>query len=59
VPLAAVDVGPGQAGPLGLLVVVLLALATVMLLRSMLRHLRRVPPRFDPPQDGEGRDDSR
>jgi hypothetical protein len=37
-----------QAGPLGLLVVVLLAIATVVLIRSMTRHLRRVPVSFDP-----------
>jgi hypothetical protein len=37
-----------QAGPLGLLVVILLAIATFVLIRSMSRHLRRVPQSFDP-----------
>lgn len=49
VPLA-VEVGPGQSGPLGLLVVVLLCLACVVLFRSMIRQLKRVPRRFDAPQ---------
>jgi hypothetical protein len=39
----------GKAGPLGLLVILLLALATFVLIRSMNRHLRKVPPTFDPP----------
>lgn len=37
----------GQAGPLGLLVIVLLAVATGLLIRSMSRHLRRIPPTFE------------
>jgi hypothetical protein len=39
-----------QAGPLGLLVVILLAIATFLLVRSMSRHLRKVPESFDPGQ---------
>jgi hypothetical protein len=42
---------PAQAGPLGLFVILLLGLATYFLIRSMNRHLRRVPPTFDPPAE--------
>jgi hypothetical protein len=38
-----------KAGPLGLLVILLLGVATYFLIRSMNRHLRKVPPSFDPP----------
>ena len=38
----------GKAGPLGLLLIVLLLIAVVLLGRSMGRHLKRVPPSFDP-----------
>ena len=57
-PLAAPEAVPGQAGALTLLVVALLVLASVVLFRSMLRHLRRVPRRFDPPEGGAPRDRS-
>ncbi len=36
----------GLAGPMGLLIIVLLAIATALLIRSMNRHLRRIPERF-------------
>ncbi|MGY1601049.1 hypothetical protein [Geodermatophilus sp. SYSU D00815] len=38
----------GKAGPLGLLLIVLLLIAVVLLVKSMSRHLKRVPPSFDP-----------
>jgi hypothetical protein len=38
----------GKAGPLGLLLIVLLLIAVALLVRSMTSHLRRVPPSFDP-----------
>ncbi|MCU1618809.1 MAG: uncharacterized protein JWR41_815 [Modestobacter sp.] len=38
----------GKAGPLGLLLIVVLLIAVVFLGRSMGRHLKRVPPSFDP-----------
>jgi hypothetical protein len=38
----------GKASPVGLLVVVLLLVATVFLLRSMNRQLKKVPESFDP-----------
>jgi len=48
------NTGPdfGKASPLGLLVVVLLLVATLFLLRSMNRQLKKVPKSFDP-QDPE------
>lgn len=44
------DTGPdfGKASPLGLLVVVLLLIGTFLLIRSMNRHLRKVPKSFEP-----------
>ncbi|HVQ97850.1 MAG TPA: hypothetical protein VMS16_03405 [Mycobacterium sp.] len=44
----------GKASPLGLLVVVLLLIATFFLVRSMNRHLKKLPESFDredPQQD--------
>jgi hypothetical protein len=40
----------GLAGPMGLLIIVLLAIATVLLIRNMNSRLRRLPERF--PQQG-------
>lgn len=37
------------AGPMGLLVILALAATTVFLMRSMNKHLRRVPERFPDP----------
>jgi len=39
-------VGHGMAGPLALLIIVLLAIATVLLIRNMNSRLRRLPDRF-------------
>ncbi len=73
VPLAALQIlaespdntGPdfGKASPLGLLVVVLLMIGMFFLLRSMNRHLKRVPEQFgdrpaDTPADEDGPQDS-
>ena len=38
----------GKASPFGLLVVVLLLVSLVLLVRSMNRHLRKLPESFDP-----------
>jgi hypothetical protein len=38
----------GKAGPLGLLLIVVLLIAVILLGRSMGRHLKRVPMSFDP-----------
>ena len=47
----------GKASPFGLLVVVLLLISLVFLVRSMNRHLRKLPESFDPqnPEPGSGR----
>jgi hypothetical protein len=45
----AVKEQPAQAGPLGLFIIILLGVATILLVRSMSKHLRRLPPSFDPP----------
>ena len=47
--LADSDVGIGS--PIGLLVVLLLIVAVYFLYRSMNRHLRKVPPEFNPPAE--------
>ena len=39
----------GKASPMGLLVVVLLLIGVFLLIRSMNRHLKKVPESFDPP----------
>ena len=39
----------GTAGPLGLLVVLLIGVALVLLIRNMNGRLRRLPRSFDPP----------
>jgi hypothetical protein len=38
----------GKAGPLGLLLIVLLLIAVAVLVKSMAGHLKRVPRSFDP-----------
>lgn len=53
----------GLAGPLGLFIIVLLAIATVLLIRNMNSRLRRLPDRFPSqgtdaqPGSGERRSD--
>jgi hypothetical protein len=39
----------GLTGPMGALVIVLLAIATVFLIRNMNKRLHRLPESFDPP----------
>jgi hypothetical protein len=39
----------GKASPIGLVVLVLLFLATILLIRSMNKQLRKVPASFDKP----------
>ncbi|HWH01023.1 MAG TPA: hypothetical protein VNV66_17315 [Pilimelia sp.] len=38
----------GLAGPMGLFIILLLAIATVLLIRNMNARLRRLPDRFGP-----------
>ena len=40
------NIGDGVAGPVGLLIIVVLVIATVLLMRSMNKHLKRVPEKF-------------
>ena len=49
----------GKAGPFGLLVVVLLLIAVLFLVRSMNRHLNKLPESFDPghPEPDQAVDD--
>jgi len=53
--LLAVDADDVSAGPLGLLVVVLMVLATVLLVRNMNTRLRRLPREFPPADDDTDR----
>ena len=46
----------GLAGPMGLLIIALLGIATVLLIRNMNARLRRLPDRFPDP-DTEAKDD--
>lgn len=45
------DIGPGLGA---FLIVVLLAVATFVLIRSMLNQIKKVPPSFDPPPADSG-----
>ncbi|WP_422738368.1 hypothetical protein ACN263_03415 [Micromonospora sp. WMMD729] len=47
----------GLAGPMGLLLILLLATATILLIRNMNARLRRLPDRF--PQPGRAVDPTR
>jgi len=47
----------GKASPVGLVVLVVLFLATILLVRSMNKHLRKVPASFDA-SDATASDDS-
>jgi hypothetical protein len=39
----------GIAGPLGLFIILLLAVATVLLIRNMNKRIKRLPDEFPPP----------
>ena len=43
----------GLTGPMGLLVIVLMCIATVLLIRNMNKRLRRLPDSFDDPKPAE------
>jgi len=55
-PLQTNDVG--TAGPIGLLLIVLLLIAAALLVKSMSRHLKRVPRSFDPEDEIRVPDDA-
>ncbi|MBH0776026.1 hypothetical protein [Nocardia bovistercoris] len=38
----------GKASPLGLAIILLLLVGTILLVRSMNRHLKNLPPTFEP-----------
>ena len=44
----------GKASPVGLVVILLLLIATVFLIRSMTKRLNRLPESFDPPPAERG-----
>jgi hypothetical protein len=41
----------GKSSPLGFLILILFFVAVAFLIRSMTKHLKRVPQSFDPPAD--------
>lgn len=43
----------GKASPVAAVVIVLLALATIALVRNMTKRIKRLPPSFDEPRAGE------
>jgi hypothetical protein len=46
--------GDGLAGPMALLLILLLAVATVLLIRNMNKRLKRLPETFDSASIGDG-----
>jgi hypothetical protein len=48
----------GKAGPLGLLLTVVLLIAVALLVKSMGKHLKRVPRSFDPEDEIRVPDDA-
>ncbi len=46
--------GDGLAGPMALLVILLLAVATIFLIRNMNSRLKRLPESFPPSDDSDG-----
>ena len=41
----------GKSSPIGLVIIILFFLAVGLLVRSMNKHLRRIPESFDPPEE--------
>jgi hypothetical protein len=48
----------GKASPVALVVIILLALATILLIRSMTKRLRRLPASFESSQEPAKSDDA-
>jgi hypothetical protein len=48
----------GKSSPVGLLVLLLFFIAVAFLVRSMTKHLKRVPASFDKPESAESSDSS-
>jgi hypothetical protein len=49
----------GVAGPLGLLIIVLLVIATVLLIRNMSGRIKRLPQEFPPASEHRPADDEK
>ena len=50
IPLLAAPATEGrEASPIGLVIILVLLVALVFLIRSMTKHLRKVPPTFEKP----------
>ncbi len=49
----------GKSSPVGLLVMLLFLIAVAFLVRSMTKHLKRVPESFDPPADEPAESDEK
>jgi hypothetical protein len=47
----------GKSSPIGLLVILLFFVAVGFLVRSMTKHLKRVPESFDPPSEDKPADE--
>lgn len=47
----------GESSPIGLVILILFFLAVALLVRSMNKHLRRLPESFDPPEERRDQDD--
>jgi len=47
----------GKSSPVGLLVLLLFFIAVAFLVRSMTKHLKRVPASFDPPAEADAEPD--
>lgn len=52
------DEDEGKASPVGLVVLLLFLVAVVFLVRSMTKHLKRVPASFDEESDAQRGDDA-
>jgi hypothetical protein len=48
----------GKSSPVGLLVLLLFFIAVAFLVRSMTKHLKRVPASFDPPETESSKSES-
>ena len=48
----------GKSSPLGFIVLIVFFVAVVFLIRSMTKHLKRVPASFDPPEGEQAKSGS-
>jgi hypothetical protein len=52
----ATDGGGGEASPIALVLVLILLVALIFLIRSMNKHLRKIPASFSEPEEPAGTD---